>query len=92
MTDAAGSTPLQVALLNHSANVALIELLSGRGPANPPGTVCDHCGKSAAELVRSLKVCGNCHAARYCNEACQMAARAGHKPECDVLRAKRRGR
>ena len=43
-------------------NAALHALLSGRGPANPPGIVCDHCGKTMEQAgVRIFKACGDCH-------------------------------
>ena len=69
-------------------NAALIELLSGRGPANPPGTVCDHCGKPAA-TVRKMLACGVCQLVRYCSSACQVAAWKGHKKACNAEKEKR---
>ena len=78
-----GFTPLMHARQFQPTNEALHALLSGHGPANPPGTVCEHCGKTAAQAsVSSLKVCGNCRAARFCNAACQTAAWPGHKVAC----------
>ena len=79
-----GFTPLMLAQHKHPTNAALLAVLSGNGPAQPlPGTVCDHCGKTAEQAsVKLLKVCGNCHAARFCNAACQTAAWPGHKASC----------
>ena len=37
----------------HPGNAVLIELLSGGGSANPPGTVCDHCAKPATAVRAS---------------------------------------
>ena len=70
-----GGNPLMYALRFQPTNAALLALLSGAGPANPPGTVCDHCGKTAAQAsVNSLKGCSECHAVRYCGAACGAAA------------------
>ena len=81
--DSSGFTPHMVAQHFHPTNVALLAVLSGAGPANPAGTVCDHCGKTAEQAsVKLLKVCGNCHGARFCNAACQTAAWPGHKAAC----------
>ena len=80
-----GRTPLMIAQLKHPTNAALLTVLSGGGsPAQPlPGTVCDHCGKTAEQAsVKLLKVCGNCHSVRFCNAACQTAAWPGHKAAC----------
>ena len=85
-----GVTPLMLAQQEHPTNAALLALLSGAGPANPPGTVCDHCGKTAAQAsVNSLKGCSECHAVRYCSAACGAAAWKGHKKACRA-RAKER--
>ena len=85
-----GATPLMVAQQRHPTNAALLALLSGNGPAQPPGTVCDHCGKTAAQAsVSSLKGCAQCHAVRYCGAACSAAAWPGHKKACKA-RAKER--
>ena len=79
----AGNTPLEHAQHWHPTNAALLALLSGAGPANPPSTVCDHCGKTAAQAsVNSLKGCSECHAVRYCGAACGAAAWKGHKKAC----------
>ena len=88
---ARGTTPLMAAQQKHPANAALIALLSGARPtAQPPGTVCDHCGKTAAQAsVNSLKACSECHAVRYCSAACGAAAWKGHKKACRA-RAKER--
>ena len=85
-----GGTPLMVAQHTHPTNAALLELLSGRGPANLPGTVCDHCAKPAAS-VRKMIACSACHHVRYCSPACQAAAWEGHETECDAQKAKRTG-
>ena len=89
--DSAGFTPLQYAQHEHPSNVALLELLSGRGPANPPGTVCDHCGKPAA-TVRKMLACGVCQLVRYCSSACQVTAWPGHKKACNAEKAVRQKR
>ena len=80
---AKGCLPLFLALLKHPGNATLHALLSGAGPINPPGTVCDHCGKTPAQAsVHFLKACGNCHAARFCGADCAAAAWPGHKAAC----------
>ena len=90
MKTLSGHTPLMVALQLQPTNAALHALLSGGGPANPPGTVCDHCGKTAAQAsVNNLKGCEQCQAVRYCGAACQTAAWQGHKKACRA-RAKER--
>ena len=89
--DSSGFTPLQFAQLTHPENAALLELLSGRGPANPPGTVCDHCGKPAS-AVRKMLACGVCQLVRYCSSACQVAAWKGHKKACAAEKAVREKR
>ena len=78
-----GRSPLILALRHHPTNAALLALLSGRGTTQPPGTVCDHCGKTAAQAsVKNLKGCEQCQAVRYCGAACQTAALKGHKKAC----------
>ena len=85
-----GHTPLMAAQQFHPTNAALLALLSGQGPAQLPGTVCDHCGKTAAQAsVNNLKGCEQCQAVRYCGAACQTAAWQGHKKACRA-RAKER--
>ena len=84
-----GFTPLQAAQRKHPGNASLIELLSGHGPANLPGTVCDHCGKPAG---RKMVVCSACHLVRYCDSACQVAAWPGHEAECETEKAVREKR
>ena len=80
---AEGATPFLLARQEHPINAPLLALLSGAGPAHPPGTVCDHCGKTAAQAsVNSLKGCSECHAVRYCGAACSAAAWKGHKKAC----------
>ena len=97
--DAGGSQPagactlLMFAQEAHPGNAALLALLSGQGPAQPPGTVCDHCGKTAAQAsVRMLKACDSCHDARYCGEDCAAAAWPGHKAACRARKAERDAR
>ena len=86
-----GFTPLMIALQEQPANAALLALLSGAGPAQPPGTVCDHCGKTAAQAsVISLKACSQCHAVRYCGVECSVAAWPGHKAACKARAAERK--
>ena len=78
-----GYTPLMVAQQKHPNNAALHALLSGAGPAHLPGTVCDHCGKTAEQASGPfLKTCGACHGMRYCGTACSAAAWPGHKAAC----------
>ena len=85
-----GATPLMLAQREHPTNSALLALLSGAGPAILPGTVCDHCGKTAEQAsVNSLKGCSECHAVRYCGAECGAAAWKGHKKACRA-RAKER--
>ena len=83
-----GPTPLVLAQEAHPGNAALLALLSGAGPAQPPGTVCDHCGKTPEQAsVNILKACGNCHAARYCGADCAAIAWPGHKKACRARKA-----
>jgi Ankyrin repeats (3 copies)/MYND finger/Ankyrin repeats (many copies) len=79
-----GFTPLMIALQFHPTNLALHTLLAGGGhAAQLPGTVCDHCGKTAEQAnVKLLKVCGSCHGMRFCDAACQKAGWPGHKAAC----------
>jgi len=86
----AGITPLMMAQLCHPANTELHELLSGRGAANAPGTVCDNCGASEAET--RLRACSGCLVARYCYDACLCAAWPVHKAECQRLQKAREDR
>ena len=71
----------------YPANTELLELLSGRGPANAPGTVCDNCGASEAE--KRLRACTGCLVARFCSSSCSSAAWPAHKEECRRLQAVR---
>jgi MYND finger/Ankyrin repeat len=85
-----GMTPLAEARHFHPTNTALHALLSGAGPSNLPGTVCDHCGKTAEQAdVKRFKSCSACFGAHYCDAACQTAGWAGHKAACKERRAKR---
>jgi len=72
-----GATPLMCAEQEHPANTALLDLLAGRGPAHPPGTVCDGCGRPETEV--RLRTCDGCLLARYCGNACAKAAWQAHK-------------
>ena len=86
-------TPVMLARQYHPDNAALLALLSGQGPANPPGTVCDHCGKSVKEAAaQAFKSCSACHNVRYCDAACQMAAWPNHKPACKAREAERKAK
>ena len=72
-----------IAQQEHPSKASLLALLSGDGPEHPPGTVCDHCGKTAEQAgIRCLKVCGFCQNARYCCEACAAADWRRHKRAC----------
>ena len=82
-TDAFCATPLMFAQQWHPKNAALLALLFGAAPAQPPGLVCDHCGLTAEQAsVKSLKDCGKCNDVRYCGKDCQLAAWPGHKAAC----------
>ena len=83
----AGDTPLMLAQEHCPDNTELHELLSGRGLANAPGTVCDNCGASEAE--KRLSACSGCLVARYCCDACLCAAWPAHKEECTRLQKAR---
>jgi len=83
-------TPLMLAQQEHPANTALLDLLAGRGPAHPPGTVCDGCGRPETEV--RLRTCDGCLLARYCGNACAKAAWPAHKAECRRLQAAREER
>jgi ankyrin repeat protein len=82
-----GSTPLMLAQQKHPANAELHALLAGGGPAQAPGTLCDHCGEPEAET--KLKSCIDCLVARYCSTACANAAWRSHKTECRRITAAR---
>ena len=85
-----GGSPLDYARLFQPTNQALHALLSGRGPGNLPGTVCDHCGKTPEQAsVAKLLECGSCRATRYCGKACSAAAWPGHKKACRARKAAR---
>jgi ankyrin repeat protein len=78
-----GLTPLMIAQHYHPTNAALLALLSGDGPSQPPGLVCDHCGQTAeGASVDALRPCGRCYVVRYCGKECQLAAWPGHKAAC----------
>jgi len=77
-----GATPLMLAQQEHPAKMALLDVLSGRGPAVLPGTGCDHCGTASGADGRSVKICNGCHSARFCGPACLAAAWPAHKVEC----------
>jgi hypothetical protein len=81
-----GITPLQHAQAKHPGKASLHELLAGRGPANLPGTVCDHCAKPAG---RKMVVCSACEIVRYCDAAFQQAAWEGHEADCKAEEAVR---
>ena len=85
-----GATPLMYAEQEHPANTALLDLLAGRGPVHPPGTVCDGCGRPETEV--RLRTCDGCLVARYCGSACAKAAWPAHKAECRRLQAAREER
>jgi hypothetical protein len=88
-----GATPLMLAQHKHPTKASLLALLSGAGPEHPPGTACDHCGKTAEQAgIRCLKVCGLCQNARYCCEACAAADWRRHKRACREHVAKREER
>jgi ankyrin repeat protein len=85
-----GFTPLMIARRFQPTNTALHALLSGNGPAQLPGTFCDHCGKTAEQAsVPFLKTCGACHGMRYCSTTCSAAAWPGHKAACKARAAER---
>jgi len=88
--DSFGMTPLMVAQQNYPSKTALIDLLSGRGPAHPPGMVCDECGRPESEV--RLSTCTGCLVARYCGSACSAAAWPAHKAECKRVQAAREKR
>ena len=71
----------------HPSNVELLALLSGRGPADAPGTTCDRCGARAAET--SLRACTGCFSVRYCGTECSYAAWPAHKAACKLRQAER---
>jgi ankyrin repeat protein len=85
-----GHTPLMVAQHLHPSNTALIDLLAGRGPAHPPGTVCDQCGRPEPEVL--LSYCTGCLVSRFCGNACAVAAWPAHRAECQRIKAAREQR
>ena len=87
---AAGTTPLMMAQRQHPANAELLTLLSGGGPADAPGTTCNHCG--AREGDAQLRACSGCYAVRYCCAACSKAAWPAHKEECRRRQSEREER
>ena len=85
-----GYTLLMLAQRFHATNAPLLALLSGGAPVQPPGTVCDHCGKTAAQAsVNALKACSQCQAVRYCSVECSVAAWPGHKAACKARAVER---
>ena len=55
-----------------------------------PGTVCDHCGRTAEQAsISAFKACGDCHGTRFCNAACSAAAWPAHKAACRAKKAER---
>jgi len=86
----AGHTPLMVAQRKHPSNTALIDLLAGRGPAHPPGTVCDQCGRPESEVLLSYWT--GCLVSRFCGNACAVAAWPAHRAECQRIQAARERR
>ena len=85
-----GMTPLMEALDLQPRKAALHALLAGAEPSNLPGTLCDHCGKTAeAAGVKSFSSCGACFSMRYCDAACQNAGWPSHKAACKKRRAQR---
>jgi len=85
-----GHTSLMVAQQMHPSNTALIDLLAGRGPTHPPGTVCDVCGRPEPEVL--LSYCTGCLRARYCGSACAVVAWPAHRAECQCIQAAREER
>jgi len=85
-----GLSPLAVARHFQPFNMALLDVLSGRGPANPPGTACDECGKPEPAVL--LSYCTGCLRARYCGCACAVAAWPAHRAECQRVKAAREER
>jgi len=88
--DSYGTTPLMLAQQKDPSKTALLDLLAGRGPAHPPGMVCDECGTPDAEV--RLSTCTGCLVARYCGSACSAAAWPAHKAECKRVQAAREKR
>ena len=86
-TDAQGFTPVMIARQEHPANAELLSLLSGRGPADAPGTTCNHCG--AREVDTQLRACSGCLSVRFCSAACSSAAWPAHEEECRRRQAER---
>jgi len=91
------STPLELAMIMHSGNAALLELLAvappavdpaedvvAGGEAATPGASCEQCGAGIG-----LKACGGCYSVVYCGPACSSAAWPGHKSACKARIAAR---
>jgi len=85
-----GHTPLMIAQESHPSNTALLNFLAGRGPAHAPGTVCDECGRPEPEV--RLSYCTGCLRARFCGNACMVAAWPAHRAECQRVQAAREER
>jgi len=90
VVDTRDRTPLMFAQQKHPAKTAMLDLLAGRGPDHPPGTICDGCGRPEAEV--QLHPCSGCWAARYCSSACNATAWPAHKAECKRMQAAREAR
>jgi hypothetical protein len=87
-TELAASTPHQIntSLSHqlHTLGLALSSLVHAHACNNP--SCSNMSGPSEAKLVEgSSSKCSSCHAARYCNRACQKQHWKHHKPVCKGL-------
>ena len=73
-------TPYDLAWRHHPTNTELIALLSGKGPAEHPGTMCALCGLYTAAIF-----CPDCGNEVYCSAECMKAASMGHMATCMQL-------